>query len=103
MKLWLLTLGSTAALVALVWLGAVTRAEVPTFEVEPPPALVDFFAYYRPNAERAFARLARWRDSALGQPTSAWWAVSRDAPNGGPLPPESPPHAPSSSDRVLRR
>ncbi|HTF35293.1 MAG TPA: YfhO family protein [Myxococcota bacterium] len=57
MKLWLLTLGSTAALVALVWLGAITQAEVPAFEAKPPPALVDFFAYYRPNAERAFARL----------------------------------------------
>jgi hypothetical protein len=57
MKLWLLTLGSTAALVALVWLAAVTRAEVPAFEVEPPPGLVDFWVYYRPNAERASARM----------------------------------------------
>jgi len=74
MKLWLLTLSFTAAAVAFLWFGAISRAETPGFEANPPAALIDFWAYYRPNAERAFSRLGNgeiplWdNQQALGEP-----------------------------------
>jgi hypothetical protein len=74
MKLWLLTLSLTATAVAFLWLGAISSAATPGLEANPPAGLIDFWAYYRPNAERAFSRLGKgeiplWdNQQALGEP-----------------------------------
>ncbi len=54
----ILTFCAAACLVALTWLGTMTTRESPAYEASPPASLSDFWLYYRPNAERAFARLA---------------------------------------------
>jgi len=42
---------------ALLWLAIATRPHNPTLEEARPPAVYDFFSYYRPNAAWAFGRM----------------------------------------------
>jgi len=44
---------------ALLWLLVMTRPHNPTYEESRPPAVYDFFSYYRPNAAWAFERMRR--------------------------------------------
>lgn len=50
-------LAATALAAGALWLLGATSAAAPALERSPPTAAYDFFAYYRPNAEYAFARL----------------------------------------------
>lgn len=54
----MLALAATALVAGALWLLGATSAVAPRLERSPPTATYDFFAYYRPNAEYAFARLA---------------------------------------------
>jgi hypothetical protein len=60
-------LASTALAAAALWLLVATRPYNPALEVARPPAVYDFFSYYRPNAAYGFGRL-RHGDLPLWNP-----------------------------------